>query len=172
MKISDIILENDLELTVDQIAQTQSQHGAPISNSVISRAKRIVSNKGISALDAIGMAQDIERRKQQDTNGRGNTKSDKTLTRAPMTRAEPTDKTTDKTTDRVSKTGKNWGNQYYSDPSKTKRSTSGKYRDMKTTVSKKLGDILQKDAVDVGKDVGNDFTDMLDKFMKSGIKRK
>ena len=168
MRISDIILENDLELTVDQIAQTQSQHGAPISNSVISRAKRIVSNKGISALDAIGMAQDIERRKQQDTDGRGNTRSDKKLTRAPMTRVEPTDKATD----RVSKSGKSWGNQYYSDPSKTKRSTSGKYRDMKTTVSKKLGDILQKDAVDVGKDVGNDFTDMLDKFMKSGIKRK
>ena len=84
MKIKDIIVEND-NLSVDQIAQIQAQHGSPLSNNVISRAKRIVSNKGISALDAIGMAQDIERKQQQKQAKPANAGREKTV-RSPMTR--------------------------------------------------------------------------------------
>lgn len=165
MRISDIILEDE-NLSVDQIAQIQAQHGSPLTNNVISRAKRIVSNKGISALDAIGMAQDIERRKQQQVPKSTQEPEQKTK-RAPMSKPTPDTSTT---VDRVSdKTGKKWGNQYYQD----KKTTPGsKYKSAKNKVKQVAKDIFNVDSAELGADIGNDFVNVADKLMKSNIKRK
>lgn len=160
MKINDIIVEDD-NLSVDQIAQIQAQHGSPLSNNVISRAKRIVSNKGISALDAIGMAQDIER-KQQQKQKPAQTDREKTV-RSPMDRPEPRD------VDRVSdKTGKKWGNQYYQDKKPAPRA---KYKAAKDKVKQVARDIFKVDSAELGADIGKDFVNVADKLMKSNVKR-
>ena len=166
MKVSDIIKESD-DLSVDQIAQVQSQHGSPISTTVIARAKRIVANNGISALDALGMAQDIERKKQnalRDKEAKRSQDSDPTV-RKPMTRKEPM---ISEPKDRVGKTGKKWGNQYYNDP----KQPSKRYRDAKDAVKGVLGKIVRKDAIDLGKDIGDDFVNFADKLMKKNVRKK
>lgn len=161
MKIKDIIVEND-NLSVDQIAQIQAQHGSPLSNNVISRAKRIVSNKGISALDAIGMAQDIERKQQQKQAKPANAGREKTV-RSPMTRQEPAD------VSRVSnKTGKKWGNQYYKDSPTAPRD---KYKKAKDKVKQVARDIFKVDSAELGADIGRDVVSVADKLMKSNVRR-
>lgn len=168
MKIGEIVNESE-DLTVDQIAQIQAQHGSPISNNVISRAKRIVSNKGISALDAIGMAQDIERKKSQADRDKSTTAPKDTTIRSPMTRKEVEPKSDQ--SDRVSSSGKKWGNQYYYDDKKKK--TSGeKYKDMKNKIKSVARDVFKADDAELGADIGKDFTDFADKFMKSNIRKK
>jgi len=164
MKISDIILEDE-NLTVDQIAQIQAQHGSSLSNNVISRAKRIVSNKGISALDAIGMAQDIERRKQKQSPDTKEEPAQK-IKRTPMTRPEPTTSTT---VDRVSdKSGKKWGNQYYQD----KKTTPGaKYKAAKDKIKQVARDVFNVDSAELGADISKDFVNVADKLMKSNIRK-
>ena len=169
MKISEILEADDKKLTVDQAAQLYTQHGDALSSSAIVLAKQIHANSGLDAHDAISMAKELVADRERSKKVK-KPDADKPV-RSPMTRSEPT--ATDKTTDRVSKSGKKWGNQYYADPAdqRTKSRPSTRYRDLKKTVSDKIGKIARKDELEFGKDVAADITGALDSIMNLG-KRK
>lgn len=170
MKIIEIIEAAEKKLTVDQAAQLYAQHGDALPSSVIVLAKRIHANSGLDANDAISMAKELDSDRQKSTKAREPKRDN--IARSPMTRTplEPSSRSLDRT----SKSGKKWGNQYYSDDPRdkpTKSQSSAKYRDLKKSVSDKIGKITKKDARDLGKDIAKDATGALDSIMNLG-KRK
>ena len=70
--------------------------------------------------------------------------------------------------DRISsKTGKKWGNQYYSsDPDR-----SDVYRNLKQKLGKAIGNVTQKKARSIGSDIAKDAVSAFDKLTKLGKKR-
>ena len=54
-----------------------------------------------------------------------------------------------------------------------KKKTSGeKYKDIKNKIKSVARDVFKADDAELGADIGKDFTDFADKFMKSNIRKK